>query len=298
MNNPSQRALSATPDQGNAFSKAVVCLILGELALALMAAVIKHLSGSLPMMQLVFCRNVFGLMAVLPIVVSGGLLALKTQVFHWHALRALSGVTGMLGYFYVISQLPLAEANLVKLTSPFFLPLVAWLWLKEDLSRGIYLSVLLGFIGVVFILKPGTASFQPAVLVGIGAAVMASVAKVTIRRMGGTEPGSRIVFYFALLCTVFSLIPALWVWQTPASNIQWLWLMAMGLLGTVGQLLMTYAYRMAPPGRVGVYTYSSVIFAALLGWIIWGEPVLLSSMIGAGCIIAAGVMALKAPKGN
>ncbi len=129
-------------------------------------------------------------------------------------------------------------------------------------------------------------------LVGVGAAAMASVAKVTIRKMTLTEPGYRIVFYFGLLATVVSGVPLIWEWQTPAlSTLPWL--AAIGLTGTLGQLLMTKAYQVANPGQVGPFTYATVIYAALLGWLFWGEVVVLTTIIGSALIIGAGILNMK-----
>lgn len=273
--------------------RGAVLLLLGELCLAIMAAMIKHLSGAASQETIVFTRNLFGLIALLPLLATLTLTDLKTRKLKYHVLRAASGLTAMYGYFYVIGVLPLAEAVLVKLSTPFFIPIIAFLWLHERINRLTLWSIMIGFVGVVFVLRPGSDTFQIAALVGVGAAFLASVAKVSIRRMADTEPGYRIVFYFGFLATSFSAIPAYLNWVPPSSTSVWIWLMGVGIMGTCGQLLMTQAYIVAKPGQIGPYTYSSVVYASIMGWVFWEETLLLTTVIGCGLIIFAGLLNLR-----
>ena len=276
----------------NDLRKGAILLLSAELMLAIMAALIKFLSPDVSHGMLVFARNLFGLFFLLPIISHQGWRNLKTSQFGLHLIRSIVGVAAMYGYFYVITHLPLAEAALVKLSSPFFLPIIALVWLGERISHKTLWAIIIGFVGVIFVLRPGTETFQPVALVGVVAAALASIAKVTIRKMSSTEPGFRIVFYFGLLATLVSGVPLIWEWETPdLSTLPWL--AAIGLSGTVGQLLMTRAYQVANPGQVGPFTYATVIYAALLGWMFWNEVVVITTLIGSALIIGAGILNIK-----
>ncbi len=279
----------------NLVTQGALLILVGEALIALMGAIIKHLSSELPTEVIVFFRNLFGLGMLVPLIAHHGLSSLKTQRLHLHLLRASVGLTAMYGLFYVVAHMPLAEAFLVKLTSPFFMPIIAAVWLGETIKPRTGWAIALGFLGVMFILRPGMENFSPIALVGIGAAALASLAKVTIRHMGQTEPSTRIVFYFGLFSSLLSAIPLLWAWQTPLWS-HWPWLLLMGLVATIGQLALTRAYRIANPGQIGPYVYSSVIYGASLGWFIWGEVVLISTMIGSALIIGAGIWNLKSSR--
>jgi len=279
-----------TPSRPSYLGTAAVYLLAGEGLLALMAAMVKWQSDHLPITTLIFGRCLFGFLTVLPLVLLSG-VSLKTQVFRWHFVRAFIGMMGMAGYFYVLGRISLPEATLVKLTSPFFLPIVAWFWLKESIETLTVLAIIVGFIGITLILQPGTDNFAPAALIGILAAFFASCAKVTIRFMSVSEPSIRIVFYFALLTTMASAVPLLLNF-TKIGMASWAWLAVLGALGTGGQILMTQAYRLASPGYVGVFTYASVIYASVMGWLIWGESLNLLAWFGAGLVVLAGVMNL------
>lgn len=275
----------------NPFLLGALLLTCGEGMLTLMAAVIKHLSPDVSTEMVVFLRNLFGLMVLLPIVARHGGRLFTSARPGTMAIRALAGLAAMYGFFYVIAHLPLAEATLVKLTTPFFMPLIAWFWLKERIGRHNATAIVVGFIGVLFILRPGAATFDPHALVGIAAALLASVAMVAIRDMSDDEPPGRIVFHFSVVSTLVSAVPLLWAWQMPDPHL-WPWLVAMGVFGTAGQLMITRAFQVAPPGKVGPFNYTSVVFAALLGWLVWGEALLVTTVVGSVLIFAAGLINL------
>ncbi len=285
-------AFRSNPLMTNPVAQGALLLVLGEGFLALMGAIIKHLGADLPTEVVVFFRNFFGLFMLVPILLHNGLDQLKTQRLHLHIARAAVGLSAMYGFFYMLANMPLAEAFLVKLTSPFFMPIIATIWLAETIKPRTGWAIAIGFVGVMFILRPGADNFSPIALVGLVAAFLASFAKVIIRKMGDTEPSVRIVFYFGLISTLLSAIPLLWAWQSPALH-HWPWIVLMGLVATLGQLCLTRAYRIANPGQIGPYVYVSVIYGAALGWFIWGETLLLTTLIGSALIIGAGIWNLK-----
>jgi drug/metabolite transporter (DMT)-like permease len=269
-------------------------ILLSELMFASMGAVVKQLTQRLPREMDVFMRNVFGLALLLPLVWGNGFITLKTQVFHLHLLRSVAGVSAMYCFFHALANLPLADGMLLKMTSPIFMPLIAWYWLSESMHRTVLLAIGIGFIGVILVLNPG-GEFNHIALIGLLGGGLASLAKVSLRRLGKTEPSVRVVFYFALLSSIISALPMSWNWQQP-SQLEW-WLFALlGLFGTLGQLLLTRGYAIAAAARVSPFTYSSVLFGAAYGYLFWGETLSLQFILGALLIGLAGVIALKGGK--
>ena len=273
--------------------KGALLLVLGEGLLAVMAAMIKHLADTLPVEMIVFGRNLIGLAVLLPVLVaSGGIRDLRTSHLRLHFIRGFTGVTAMFCFFFTIAHIPLAEAVLVKMTVPFFLPLVAWLWLNDRISGHTWAAIVLGFVGVGVILRADEGVVDPVMLVALAGAAIMSVAKVSIRRMAASEPPHRVVFYFSLFATLLSALLLLRVQQMPTGT-EMLWLLAIGSVAIAGQFAMTTAYQLARPGQVGVYNYSAVVWAALLGWLFWGETLVLSTVLGTLLIIGAGIWNLK-----
>ena len=195
-------------------------------------------------------------------------------------------------FFYTIAHLHLAEAVLLNYSAPIFIAVIALVWLGERPSLKLIFAIIIGFTGLCFILKPGIEMFHGAAWVGLLSAVFAAFAMVTIRNLSTTEPIIRIVFYFSITSTLISAVPLLWFWQTPNLHV----LLAMsfaGLAATCGQLLLTHAYSLAPASQVGPYTYATVVFAAIYGWIFWMETPDIYTLFGASLVIIAGSLALQ-----
>jgi drug/metabolite transporter (DMT)-like permease len=273
--------------------KGALLLIFCEGLLAAMAAMVKHLSGDLPSEVIVFSRNLLGLLFLMPILLgTGGLGQLRTRRPGIHFIRAATGVGAMFCFFYTISEIALAKAVLVKMTTPFFLPLVAWLWLRETISTRTVLAICIGFAGVGVLMRPDSGYIEPVLLIALLGAALMSCAKVSIRKMADTEPPRRIVFWFGAFSTLISAVPL--IWARPLPELRHLpWLLAIGATATIAQIAMTTAYQIARPGQVGVYNYTAVVWAAGLGWIIWGEMLHWSFWVGTALITGAGIWNLR-----
>lgn len=239
-------------------------------AFATMGALIKTAAPELPTEMVVFLRNFFGLLTLLPWLYKTRLPSLKTERLGGHMLRAAFGLSAMYCFFYAIHHMPLANAVLLNYSAPVFAPVIAYYWLGERFSIWTYPAVGLGFVGIVFILHPTVAFLTVATLVGMASGVLAAVAMVSIRRMANTEPATRIVFFFTTFSVLFSAIPLLWAWQTP-SPLALLAMVGAGMFATFGQLSLTRAYALAPAAQIGSLIYSAVVFSAIWGWLIWDE---------------------------
>ncbi len=272
-------------------ARGAVVVVLAAACFAAMGATIKVVSAHLPNTMVVFFRNLFGLLALIPwlIRVRPGL---GTRRLGLHVFRVVIGLTGMYCFFGAIPHLALSEAVLLNYSAPLFIPFIAYFWLGEQVAPAVRMAIVLGFIGIMLILKPTPGLFQPAGLVALLAGMMAATAMTSIRRLSATEPTARIVFYFSLFATLISAVPLAWTWQMPSPT-DLLLLSLVGCLATTGQLLMTRGYSLAPAAQVGPFIYSSVVFAGLYGWLLWDEtpgPVTLAGML---MVVLAGVLAIR-----
>lgn len=271
-------------------------VVAAEFCMATMGALVKTLGMYLPGEMAVFARNLTGLIVLLPLIFAHRDLSLKTDCFHLHLVRALSGVLAMYCFFYAIIKLPLADSMLLKMTAPLFMPVVALVWLQEGISRWSIYALFIGFTGVWLIVDP-TGEMNWIAVIGITGGLLAGIAKISIRRLSRTEPNLRVVFYFSLIATLVSLFPAAWQWQTP--GIQQLGLMlGIGIVGTLGQLALTRAYSVSNAGTVAPLTYFSVVFGGLYGYLFWGEIPDRQFLLGALLISIAGLLTLKKPKSS
>ena len=267
-------------------------MVASALLFASMAAAVRVASRELPNAPIVFFRHFIMLVFLLPWLFRQGRHALDTGDFRGHLARGLAGVSAVACYFYAIARLRLADAVLLNQSMPLFIPLVERAWLGERIPARLWGVLGLGFAGLLLILRPGTGVFEPAALVGLASAVLASIAQVGIRRLTRTEPVTRIVFYFGLVASVVSLPPALLSWKDP-SPATWGVLLLMGVFATVGQLTLTHAYVHAPAASVGPFLYAGPVFAGFLDWLIWGRLPDALFVLGAIIVVAAATLALR-----
>jgi drug/metabolite transporter (DMT)-like permease len=254
-------------------------------------ALVKVTSASLSTEVIVFFRNAVAAMFFIPwLMMRRPSSTFKTNCLHLHLLRAAAGLGAMYCFFTALKLLRLADAMLLCYTMPIFIPIIEWLWLKEPVSRQAKIAVAVGFIGIALILKPGFGLFQAAGLVGLASGILAALAMVGIRRMTLTEPVVRIVFYFTVFGTLVSSIPLAWTWETPGGHLLWA-LGAMGILAIMAQMCQTRGYSLAPASQVGPFSYGNVVFAAIMGWVFWGETLDGLTLIGAVLTCSAGIIA-------
>lgn len=267
-------------------------MVAAALLFAVMSVMVKLLARDLPNATVVFLRSGLSLLVLLPPIVRRGPHQLKTRHLREHLLRGGVGMAAMYCFFFVIGKLGLAEALLLNYSLPLFIPLVERAWLGEPTPRAIWKPLGLGMLGLVFILKPGLALFQPAAFVGVLGAICAATAQVGVRRLTLTESVTTIVFYFSLCSTFIALVPALFAWVTPSAAALPI-IAAMVTSATIAQLCMTRAYQLAPAAEVGPFIYASVAFAAIFDWLIFARHPDVLSTVGTALVITAGVLALR-----
>lgn len=267
-------------------TKGVLLLTCSALLFSLMGVFIRFASYTVDNANIVFYRNVTGLLMLLPWFYWQGFNQLKTHKFYMHAWRALIGLCAMYGFFYAIAHIKLSNAMVFTYASPVFIPLVAWLFLKEKMTITMWLSALLGLFGVVLVAKPDGGMINTVSAIGIIASLCAAMAFVTVRALTGTEPVARIVFYFALVGTLFSAVPMLWYARALTLHELTLVLTA-GVLATLSQLCMSKAYSYAAAGVIGPTNYLAIIFAGVWGAILWQEYPDGYSIIGMALILLA-----------
>ncbi len=258
---------------------------------ASMGVLIRMASHTVDNSAIVFFRNLTGLLMLLPFFAWRGFDQLKTDKHWMHIWRAVVGLAAMYGFFYAIAHLKLSNAMVFTYSSPVFIPLVAWLFLKERMTRIMWLAASIGLVGVVLVAKPDQGVFNTLSLIGMSSSFLAAMAFVTVRAMTATEPATRIVFYFCLIATCLSAIPMFWVWRSYHWH-ELLLVCGAGFLATLSQLCMSNAYRYAPAGQIGPANYLAILFAGFWAALLWQEYPDFTSIIGMGIILLALVLCM------
>jgi len=276
--------------------RGALLMVASALLFAGMAAGVRVISQELPNAPIVFFRHFLMLVFLGPWLLRGGRGVLRTDDLRGHLVRGLAGVAAVSCYFYAIARLPLADAVLLNQSIPLFVPIVERVWLGEPIPPRLWRVLLIGFAGLLLILRPGFGVSQPVALVGLASAALASIAQVGIRRLTRTEPVTRIVFYFGLIASLAAAAPAALTWRTPSPG-TWGVLVLMCALATIGQLTLTRAYVYAPAARIGPFLYAGPVFAGLLDWVVWGRLPDLLFVAGALLVVVAATMALRVRHG-
>lgn len=244
--------------------------------------------------ELVFYRSLVGVVTTFLVMRAYG-MPLMTE--HWknHCWRGLFGLGGVLLFFYCILQLPLATAISLNNTWPLFLAFLAMILLKEEFSWLLAGALVVGFIGVIFLLRPTLTEGQwYLALVGIGSGLFAGIAHFHVRQLSELgESDWLTVFYFTLVCTVAT---GLWLTFTAFSpvSLQSLTLaLGIGVTATLAQLAISRAHRGSNILIVGVLSYSSVLFAGLIDLFFWDARLPVSAWAGMGLIILGGLLSIR-----
>ncbi len=256
------------------------------LAFGLMAVAIRYATRYVPTQEVAFFRNAFGLVALLPMLVRPGRSPLKTAQLPRYFVRSAIGLASMLCGFWAIGHLPMSQAISLSYSTPLFVTIAAVLWLGETVRARRWAAVVIGFIGVLIIVRPGSANFTPGTLVAVMAAVLSSLVAIQIKQLTRVDGADTVVFYTYVFWVPLSLLPAVFVWVWPA-GVAWLWLAATGVLGTIGQLLWTRALRLGEVSALTPISFMQLPLVSLLGWLLFNETLDRWTVIGAGIILGA-----------
>ncbi|WP_257018652.1 DMT family transporter [Stenotrophomonas sp. JAI102] len=266
--------------------RAALLMLGSTLAFGLMAIAIRYATRYVPTQEVAFFRNAFGLLALLPMLIRPGSAPLKTQQLPRYFLRSAIGLASMLCAFWAIGHLPISQAISLSYSTPLFVTIAAVLWLGETVRMRRWAAVIIGFIGVLIIVRPGSTSFTPGTLVAVGAAVLSSLVAIQIKQLTRIDSADTVVFYTYVFWVPLSLVPALFVWVWP-TGLAWVWLVATGVLGTLGQLLWTRALRLGEVSALTPISFMQLPLVSLLGWLLFNETLDRWTVIGAGIILGA-----------
>lgn len=280
--------------------RGIVLKIASTFVFTLMLVCVKAVAGRIPPGETVFARSFFALVPIVSMLAWQGQLpaALRTARPWMHVRRGGVGLMSMALSFAALAFLPLPEAMMIGYASPLMIVVLAALLLREPVRLFRWTAVTVGFAGIVIILWPRLTllregALENAALFGallsLLSAFFSGFAGVFVRGMTQTEGTGTIVFYFSLSCSGLSLLslPFGWVWPNAGDAAL---LVAMGLLGGVGQILMTAAYRNAPAATVASFEYVSMLWGVSLGYLVFGEAPTSSVVAGGAVVVGAGIL--------
>lgn len=276
--------------------RAALLMLASTVGFGLMAICIRLASQTEPVAEIAFFRNLFGLLALLPVLLWPGVRGgqpvahvrkvLQTTQLRRYFIRCLIGVVSMWMGFWSIANLPLAQAIALAYSSPIFVTIAAVLMLGETVRLRRWLAVIAGFIGVLVIVRPWSQAFSLGSLVAVAAALITAIVAIQIKQLSREDGSDTIVLWTYLFWVPMSLLPALWFWHPP-QGMAWLWLLLSGVLGTVGQLLWTRALKLGEVSALTPISFVQLVIVTIAGWLWFGETLDRWTLAGAAIIFSA-----------
>jgi len=276
-------------------AQAVFFVSLGSLMLVVMAAAVKSMGDRLPSFELLFFRSGIGLLFVLPIFIKNPLEPFQTKRPLMHLTRGALGALGNGCFFWTITHMLLADAMALQFSRPLFMIPLAILFLGERVPVSRTVVSVVGFMGILLYARPFTSGFDANALVGATGAMFGGLVVVSIKKLAKTEPTRVIMFYYAFWNALIALIPTLFIWVQP-EGWEWAMLTLIGFLGISGQALITKGLTLGDASALAPLDYSRIVYAAALGFFLFGEIPGVWSFAGMAIIVASSIYLVMTEK--
>ena len=258
----------------------------GTMVFAFNDTLVKILGGTIHPIEMVFFRYCVGTVILIPMFWRAGMTVMTTQRLPLHVGRGIIAGIGQAGAFYAVVHLLLADATAVQFSRPLFMTFLAVFILGESVGWRRWGATIVGFSGVIVMLRPGQSDLDIAWIVALVTALIFALAMILIRKLSQTEPPARILFFYHVTGLVFFVGPAIWVWRTPVAE-EWLFLFLIGFLTTVAMICFVRALAVGEASIVGPMEYTRLIYAAILGYFLFAEVPVIWTWIGAALIVAS-----------
>jgi drug/metabolite transporter (DMT)-like permease len=251
-------------------TQGAIWTIIASFCVVAFTAIGKYLTAEMSVPMITFFRCVFGVLFIIPWVTRVGLAGLATKRPVLLVARGINTLIGLYCVFFAVSLIPLADVVAIQYSKPIFASLAAVLILREVMYRARWHALIIGFVGMLMIIRPGFAEWNVGVLLALGAMAAGAFTTISVKLMTRTEPPDRIVAYTLMVMTVGSSIPAFLYWQTPNLE-QLLWLVLLGGLATGFQRAVARAYAAADATVVLPFEFVRLLIAIAFGFFIFGE---------------------------
>jgi len=261
-------------------------LVSGGFIFTSTSVMIRLLSAQIESVQTAFFRAVISVVLLLPMIAAGRVKPWQSKRIAGHFWRTFMGTTSMVLGFYAVTMLPLADATAIAFSQPLFSVVVAALIAGEKVRWRRWSATVIGFVGVLVMVRPGEGSLQAGALVALANAATVALSIYLVKRLSDSETPLMILTQFAIFSTVLLAVPAILVWRWPDV---WGWLLAIGvaLSATVGQYFWVQAFKAGEMSAVAPFEYLRLPFAVFVGWLIWGEMPVIWTYVGAAIVIGS-----------
>lgn len=272
--------------------KGSLLMLLSSLSVAIMSVTAKFISSEVATTTVVFFQNFFSFLFILPAILHRNSGSLATKQHVWHLLRALTGAGAWYCMFLAMHSIPVSNAVLLTYTASIWLPILSWIFLKHSISHKVWQGIILGFIGIGLILGFKNQAIHMGSFIALTAGLLLAAALLTVRHLNHTEPAFRTLFYYFLFSSLLFFPLMLHNWCTIPLHI-WPYLIAIGISLALSQLFVILAYHQAHPASLSPIMYSTILFTALLEWVVWDISLTTPMLFGMLLVISGGIIASR-----
>ncbi|MBU1195358.1 MAG: DMT family transporter [Proteobacteria bacterium] len=276
----------------NNIAKGVGVMLLTALFASMAAAGTRYLSAYLPIHVVVCGQYLTGLVITFVMLVPKGRTGFYTARWKLHLLRGCSGLTALYTFYYSLSHIQLVEATLLRSASPLCVPIIIRLWLNIKIPRRRWLPIIIGFIGVIVVLRPTPDNISVWHILALISAFMVAFSMVSTRLLVYTEKGTAVVFYYYLLAASGSMPLAIKSFTFAPWHV-WMALVGAGICLYLAMTCYTLSFEYAKPSVISPVSFFGVIFAGFWGWLFWGQIPTVWTFVGIVFIAAGAIMILK-----
>jgi len=296
--------------------KSIYYLIAGVTVFSLQDVIIKWISSKYPVNEIVLIRSCFAIIPILFIAyLEGGVHLLRTNHYVGHIIRSFFMFGAYICFYLSLAALPLAETVSLFFSAPILITILSAAFLGEKVEIRSWIAVLVGFLGVIIMMRPGSKMIDPAVLLALLTAFLYAIASIITRRLGKTETGVSMAFYLAVTYIIFSAIFTLALnniaatpkthpsftflfrdWRLPSQGDLFLF-MIIGLIAAAGFYFLSQAYRLAQPSTIAPFEYIAVPLSVIWGYLFFKDILEFQSIIGMILIVGSGLYIFGSKKG-
>ncbi|TAH32336.1 MAG: DMT family transporter [Alphaproteobacteria bacterium] len=268
-------------------TRSILWNLLSGVLFSVMSTLVKYTGQQLPSIEVVFGRSIFGLLFIFPFILYFG----PKQVFvtdRWklQLVRCLIGTLAMTCTFYSLAKLPMVDVTAINFSKPIYILLIAAIFLRERVRPIQFILTIIGFIGILVILRPAPETFDANYLIAVFAAVLVAFAITIVKELTDSETPFSVLAWFSLLSTAISLPLAIYFWQEPTPR-QWIELVSTGFVGIIAQFCVIRSYALAPASYLAPLGYINIFYTGFFGFMVFGHVPDAPSIIGAVIIMGS-----------
>ncbi len=261
-------------------------VIVASLVSVMMSSLIKHVGQTIPVIEILFVRQILVLIIISPVIFRNRATVFKSNIYGMHFMRAALSICAMYLGFSAVVNMPLAEVTAISFARILFTTILAIIFLNEVIGIRRWTSIIIGFVGVIVIIRPDLDNFNIYALMAIVSALFVSAVQIILRKLTQIDKPSTILVFHSVSITLFMSIPAYFLWVMPSLDEMFYILMIGGLMSMM-QWLFIQALRVGEAAAIAPMEYTRLLYAGVIGMIFFAETPTVWTLAGAGIIVAS-----------